>query len=329
MPVPAAALGLAVVAGTAAADVSTVGGCCAREPAAAGWLAHAPGGRAHLLKQPCSGVSACCGGAAAEVYAAGVEQPQALRAVIVDDSPTDRELTRTALADATWPVDIVGEATDGEAGIALVQQAQPDIVVLDLRMPVLDGFDALPRIRRAAPTAAVVVLSSLPEDEAGPVVRASGAVGFVGKSMSTQQLGFEILLAARLLDIALVRSTLPPDPRSASAARRLARDAFTEWELGDAWDSAELLISELVTNAVTHARSAADVAIRLLPDRVHVAITDDAGDLPTQLQQSPDDGESGRGLALVEALSARWGTFSADSRKTVWFELHRARVPGV
>jgi DNA-binding NarL/FixJ family response regulator len=255
-----------------------------------------------------------------------VEPPPALRAVIVDDSPTDRELTRAALCDpaAAWPVEVAGEAADGDEGVALVEQVQPDLVVLDLRMPVLDGFDALPRMRRAAPAAAIVVLSSLPEDEAGPVVLASGAVGFVGKSMSTQQLGREILLATRLLDIALVQSRLPPDLRSPSAARRLARDAFARWELGDQWESAELLISELVTNAVTHAGSAADVAIRLLPDRLHVAISDDAEDVPAQPSQSPDDGESGRGLAIVEALADRWGTFSAGGRKTVWFELHRA-----
>ena len=220
---------------------------------------------------------------------------------------------------------VVGEAADGEAGIELVRRVQPDLVVLDLRMPVLDGFEALPRIREAAPSAAVVVLSSLPEDEAGPAVRAAGAVGFVRKSMSTEHLGHEILLAARLLDVARATSVLPQDPRSASVARRFARDVFTQWDLGDGWSDAELLISELVTNAVTHGGSAADVAIRLLPDRVQVAVTDDAGHAPTERKRSGDDGESGRGLAIVEALADRWGDFSADGRKTVWFELLRAR----
>jgi DNA-binding NarL/FixJ family response regulator len=256
-----------------------------------------------------------------------VDQPAALRVVIVDDSPTDRELTRAALTgpDVPCPVDVVGEAADGGAGIELVRQVHPDLVVLDLRMPLVDGFEALPGIRAAAPAAAVVVLSSLPEQEAGPAVRASGAVGYVRKSMSVQDLGQEILIAARLLDLAMASSVLPQDPRSPSAARRFAREVLTTWDLGEAWEGAELLVSELVTNAVTHGGSAADVVIRLLPDRVHVAVTDDAGDVPTAVGQSADDDESGRGLAIVQAVADRWGDFSADGRKTVWFELHRVR----
>lgn len=257
-----------------------------------------------------------------------MDDAAALRVVIVDDSPTDRALTVAALADAPSPrgVDVVGQAADGAAGVSLVGDLQPDLVVLDLRMPGLDGFAALPQLRAVAPRAVIVVLSSLPEEEAGPAVRAAGAVGFVRKSVSSELLAQEVLIAAGLLAVAMGSSVLPRDRRSPSAARRFARDLFVQWEAEELWESAELLISELVTNAVTHGQSAADVSVRLLPDRVHVAVTDEAQDRLPQVQPRSDEGESGRGLAIIETVADRWGTFTDGGRKTVWFELRREAV---
>jgi CheY-like chemotaxis protein/anti-sigma regulatory factor (Ser/Thr protein kinase) len=252
----------------------------------------------------------------------------ALRAVVVDDSPTDRELTVAALSDPGpgRPVDVVGQAANGASGVESVRSLQPDLVVLDLRMPVLDGFEALPRLRAVAPRALIVVLSSLPEEQAGPAVRAAGAVGFVRKSISSVLLRQEILIATGLLSVAMGSSLLPRDPRSPAAARRFARELLEQWNAAELWDGAELLISELVTNAVTHADSPADVSVRLLPDRVHVAVTDEALATPA-VQPRSDEGESGRGMAIVETVADRWGTFADGGRKTVWFELFRAR-PG-
>lgn len=80
-----------------------------------------------------------------------------LRAVVVDDCPDMRDILRLLLTRAGH--EIVGEAADGAAGVATARRTSPDLVVLDLDMPVMDGYDALPLVRDAVPGAKVVVYS--------------------------------------------------------------------------------------------------------------------------------------------------------------------------
>ena len=78
-------------------------------------------------------------------------------------------------------MEVVGEAADGDAVVALVAALRPDVVLLDLSMPKVDGLEALPRIRAAAPWAGVVVLSGRDEAVAGPQALALGAERFMPK----------------------------------------------------------------------------------------------------------------------------------------------------
>jgi DNA-binding NarL/FixJ family response regulator len=96
-----------------------------------------------------------------------------LTAVIVDDTPDIRMLTRLAL-EMDGGVRVVGEAENGRDGIDVVQRHQPDVVVLDMAMPVMDGLEALPHIKRACPTARVLVVSGF--DDA-TVARSAAEVG--------------------------------------------------------------------------------------------------------------------------------------------------------
>src|SRR5438270_1337959 len=80
------------------------------------------------------------------------------RILIVDDHPLTREALSSLLKQHAF--EVVGEASDGEAAIAAAQELQPDIVLLDLSMPGLDGLKALPRLRTAAPECEVVVLTA-------------------------------------------------------------------------------------------------------------------------------------------------------------------------
>jgi anti-sigma regulatory factor (Ser/Thr protein kinase) len=84
-------------------------------------------------------------------------------------------------------------------------------------------------------------------------------------------------------------------------------------------DVAELLVSELVTNTVRHAGTAGVLHIALVP-RVRVTVEDDSVD---ELQQrpAPADDDTGRGLAIVDALSAAWGWERTATGKRIWFEL--------
>jgi anti-sigma regulatory factor (Ser/Thr protein kinase) len=86
-------------------------------------------------------------------------------------------------------------------------------------------------------------------------------------------------------------------------------------------DDACLLVSELVTNGVRHARTMLTVAVDCDGDRVSVAVHDDsAAAVAPRPDLSPAD-ESGRGLALVEAVARAWGVVTGDTGKTVWFRL--------
>ena len=80
-----------------------------------------------------------------------------LRVVVIDDTEDIRELLSLALTRGGF--DIVAEASDGRSGTEEVRRHRPDLVLLDLAMPVMDGIEALPGIRRLVPTATIIVLS--------------------------------------------------------------------------------------------------------------------------------------------------------------------------
>lgn len=113
-----------------------------------------------------------------------------------------------------------------------------------------------------------------------------------------------------------------PEARSAEAARRLVRETLARCPL-ELVESASLVVSELVTNAVLHARTAIGVVITLLDDgAVRLEVSDDSSALPQRRLYSEASG-TGRGLVLVNALSAGWGVAPRHDAegKTVWAEL--------
>jgi GAF domain-containing protein/anti-sigma regulatory factor (Ser/Thr protein kinase) len=115
---------------------------------------------------------------------------------------------------------------------------------------------------------------------------------------------------------------LPADTASPGRARALVADVLAGWGLDTLVDSATLLASELVTNGVRHAGTGLRVTLTRLDERrVRVAVTDRAPNAAVRLRVSSDDAEGGRGLFLVEHLSAGWGSLADDDGKTVWFEL--------
>ncbi len=130
------------------------------------------------------------------------------------------------------------------------------------------------------------------------------------------------LLAARFDGIApsdVAYWFLEPHPQTAGRARRLVRRALDRWELGDLSDSVELLVSEIVTNAVRYAGR--PITLRLLrTDVLRCEVGDDAPQLPRMRHAGIQD-ENGRGLFLVHRLAQRWGATRLSAGKVVWFEL--------
>ncbi|MFF8787629.1 ATP-binding protein [Streptomyces sp. NPDC015125] len=117
--------------------------------------------------------------------------------------------------------------------------------------------------------------------------------------------------------------TLPRRPESVATARRLVRTALAAWDLEELADDGALVVSELVTNAVQHARSE---VIRLAvsrpgPATVRIGVVDKSKAPPRHRPPGNED-DSGRGLVLVAGLTAAWGTDRLPWGKRVWGELH-------
>lgn len=114
------------------------------------------------------------------------------------------------------------------------------------------------------------------------------------------------------------------EPTSPAAARSFAKKAVAALLAGavpqSLCDDLELVVSELVTNAVRAGSPTIGVTVELVRGRVVVRVSDRAGGWPHERQSRLDD-VGGRGLPLVSALSAAWGVQLADDGKVVWAEL--------
>jgi CheY-like chemotaxis protein len=115
------------------------------------------------------------------------------RVVIADDSDDVRMLLRVQL-EMDGRFTVVGEASDGSVVVEIAQEHQPDLIVLDLAMPRVDGLTALPLLREAAPNARIVVLSGFDPTSVGPKVLAQGASRCLEK-------GFRMRLADVLAEV--------------------------------------------------------------------------------------------------------------------------------
>jgi signal transduction histidine kinase len=159
-----------------------------------------------------------------------------VRVLVVDDTPTLRMLTRLALAGTGF--DVVGEAGDGLAGLEQAKALQPDLVLLDLAMPVMDGLEALPLIRAALPRVRVVIVSGFDRRAMEDQVIAAGADAYLQKGLSPEVMVGELrrlFPAAQAEPVEATPSRLPelvPTPRpSDGGAEDGGRAAQLEEEL--------------------------------------------------------------------------------------------------
>ena len=122
----------------------------------------------------------------------GPERAEEIRVLIVDDHAVVRQGLRTFLELQDAPYDlairVVGEATNGAEAVDRARHLQPDVVLLDLVMPVMDGIEATPRIIEVCPQARVMILTSFGEEErVFPAIRA-GAQGYLLKDIPPDDL---------------------------------------------------------------------------------------------------------------------------------------------
>jgi DNA-binding NarL/FixJ family response regulator len=104
----------------------------------------------------------------------------ALTVLIVDDHPSFRTVARFLLEAEGY--DVVGDAGSGEAGIAEAVRLSPDVVLLDIGLPDMNGFDVVTRIRDAGVDSAIVLTSTRDAADYGPMLAESPARGFIAKS---------------------------------------------------------------------------------------------------------------------------------------------------
>ena len=124
-----------------------------------------------------------------------------------------------------------------------------------------------------------------------------------------------VLSAPTAVDVAL-----RPVPTSAGMARRFVASTLRAWGCDELVDTATLLVSELVTNAILHARSDLVVVLVPLDSSIRVEVHDTSLTAP-QLRQAADTATTGRGLALVQACARDWGVREDAEGKSVWFDL--------
>jgi anti-sigma regulatory factor (Ser/Thr protein kinase) len=113
---------------------------------------------------------------------------------------------------------------------------------------------------------------------------------------------------------------LPPEPASATRARVLARERLCALCTADALDTVSLLVTELVTNGILHARTPMRLVIETNLDRVRVCV-EDSSRLAPEVHRYGTDAVTGRGLAMVEQLAASWGVDPTPRGKVVWCEI--------
>ncbi len=109
------------------------------------------------------------------------------RVLIIDDSPPVRALLRHCLS-LSGRFEVIGEACDGRDGIAQAIRQQPDIILLDLAMPVMDGLEALPHLARGSTHSMIIVLSGFNVDTTGTKAMALGASAYIEKRYGPDEL---------------------------------------------------------------------------------------------------------------------------------------------
>ncbi|HET8844853.1 MAG TPA: response regulator transcription factor [Ktedonobacteraceae bacterium] len=166
------------------------------------------------------------------------ERQEPVRIVVVDDHLVVREGLRMMLEIARRGFILVGEAADGANGLRVIEELQPDVVLMDLRMPGMDGIETIMHLRQRWPHIAVVILTTYDEDELMVQGLRAGARGYLLKDTDRETLFQAVQLAARgdmLIQPEIMarilahhpppESHIPPEPPA-----MLANEALTDRE---------------------------------------------------------------------------------------------------
>lgn len=162
-----------------------------------------------------------------------------IRVVIADDHAVVRHGLAQLLSTFA-DVELVGEAGDGERAVAVCEDTQPDVVLMDLEMPVMDGIEATQQIKAQHPDVAVVVLTSFSDRDRILQALDAGAAGYLLKDVEPEELAKAIQSAAR--------GDAPLDPRAARTVLGARRAAAPAFELSEREREVLMLVAEGLPN---------------------------------------------------------------------------------
>lgn len=182
---------------------------------------------------------------------------QSIRLLLVDDQALFREGLRTLLS--TRPdFNVVAEAENGEEALRLAAQHHPDVVLMDLRMPVLDGVTATRRLKENLPNTRVIVLTTFDDDDLVFDGLRAGAVGYLLKDVSSEKL-VEAIHAAARGEYFLLPSITAKVMAEFSRTTRTAPNAASP--LSDPLSTRELEILRLVSSGLSNKEIADNLVI--------------------------------------------------------------------
>ncbi len=191
--------------------------------------------------------------------AEGDEMPARIRVLLVDDHTVVRRGLRLAF-DLESDLHVIGEAANGQEAVQRVGELRPDVVVMDLLMPVMNGVDATRVIRREYPDVEVVALTSVLEDRLVIDVVEAGAAGYMLKETRPDEL-FEAVRAAARGEVRL-------DPR---AQQRLVREVRSGGAPHAVLTERELEVLKLLAGGATNKRIAQQLEIAEATVKSHVS----------------------------------------------------------
>lgn len=208
-----------------------------------------------------------------------------IQVLLVDDQRLMRDGMRTLLS-LEPDLTVVGEAGDGQEAVATALSLQPDVILMDIRMPVMNGVEATRAIRQALPQTRVLILTTFDDDEMVMDALLEGASGYLTKDLPAEEIAAAIRkvkiggvimpppIAAKVV-AELARRTAPPAPRQADAPQV---DDLTEREievlrlLGEGYSNREIAGALYITEGTAKNHVSSVIEKLGLRDRTQAAL---------------------------------------------------------
>lgn len=212
-----------------------------------------------------------------------------IRVLIADDHAVVREGTRQIL-EHEMDLEVVGEAADGEETVKLAEKLKPDVAIVDISMPRMDGIEATRRIKKSLPSTAVLILTAYDDDQFVFSLLEAGAAGYLLKSVR----GRELVDAVR--QVYAGESVLHPSIARKVLNRFVPAGPAKEQKTIEALSERELEVLRLATRGLSNQEIATELTLSLRTVQAHL------GHIFNKLQVSS------RTEAVVRALKEGWIT---------------------